>query len=161
MSKPDRRPHIGPETTETYWMSRVTAAIEAIKNSSMVMFVSSYVAASAVDEEYPDGIDPETGEELDPMERLHYILEKEQAAFDEYITILDGWATGDESFMKAGRLAAMLAEANYLSLCQIEASDEDLIYARECAYEYARIVKSIYDMYLKTRKWGRREENRD
>lgn len=161
MSEPDRRPHIGPETTETYWMGRVTSAIESIKNSSMVMFVSSYVASSAVEEEYPDGVNPDTGEQIETMERLHLILEKEQAAFDEYITVLDSWATGDASFLKAGKLATMLAEANYLSLCQIPETDEDLIYARECAFEYAKIVKAIYAMYLKTRKWGKRDENRD
>jgi hypothetical protein len=156
VSEPDRTPHLGPETTETYWMGRVINAITTIKDSPMVSFVSSYVASGAVEEQYPDGNDPDSGEPLDPMERLNMILEKEEAAYQEYMSILEGCYEGDLSLIKAGKLASMIAEANYLSLSTIPDPDADLIFARECAFEYAKIIKSTYSMLLKTRDWCQR-----
>ncbi len=153
MSEPDRQPHLGPETTETYWMGRVINSIATIKDSPIVSFVSSYVASGAIEDEYPEGNDPESGEPLEPMERLNLILEKEEAAYQEYMTILEGCYEGDASLHKAGRLAAMIAEANYLSLSTVPDPGPDLIYARECAYEYAKIVKATYAMLVKTRSW--------
>jgi len=154
VSEPDRRPHLGPETTETYWMGRVINAIATLKDSPIVSFVSSYVAAGAVDELFPDGLDPDTGEKMDPMERLNLILEREASAYEEYMGILEGCYEGDFSLLKAGKLAVMIAEANYLSLSSIPDPDEDLIYARECAYEYAKIIKATYSMLVKTRDWS-------
>lgn len=160
MSSPDRTPHLGPETTATFWMGRTANLIQTIQDSPMVLYVSSYVATTSVDEEYPDGVDPDTGEVIPPMERLHMILEAEQKAFTEYTQILENWFQGDAALKRAARLAEMLSEASYLSLREIDDADPDLIYAQECAYEYAKLVKTTVGMFRKTTAWTDAQESR-
>lgn len=162
MSDPDRLPHCGPETTATYWMSRVANHIQTIRDSPMVSYVSAYIASTSVADRFEDNIDPETGEPLDAEELIDLLMEAENKAFNEYAGILDRWCESDEGFKQAARLATMLADANYLSLSQIDQEgDEDLDYARECAYEYSKVIKQTVAMYNKTSRWAWREEGRD
>lgn len=162
MSEPDRIPHFGPETTATYWMSRVTNLIQTIRESPMVGYVSSYIAAASVGDRFEDNIDPETGEPLEPGVLVDLLMAAERKAYDEYTGILDKWCDGDEGFTKAARLAEMLAEANYLSLSEIDQDgDADLDYSRECALGYSNLVTSTVDMYRKTQKWSLRNEEGD
>jgi hypothetical protein len=158
MAEPSRYPHCGPETTSTYWMSKVSNIIETVANSPMVSFVSAFIASTTIEEKFPDGLDPETGEPIEPMERVNLILDAEKRAYDEYQSILGKWADSSDDLARAAKLAAMLADANYLSLSSIEDNDDDLIYARECAYEYARIIKQTVSMLTKTAEWSSRED---
>ncbi len=153
----DRRQHLGPETTATFWMGRVVNHIRTIKDSAMVMLVAGYVAETSVEDIHGD-------EDLDPEDKLELILKAEDSAFNEYMRILEDWASGDKQLAKAARLSSMLAEANYLSIRSIEdAGDESeyLEYAVECAKEYSVLVKTAASMLAKTTAWSAKHEADD
>ncbi len=152
----DRRPHLGPETTATFWMSRVVNHIRTIKDSPMVMLVAGYVAATTIEDRHAD-------EDLSAEEKLELILEAEHSAFNEYMRVLEDWSSGDKQLAKAARLSSMLAEANYLSIRSLEEveGDDYMEYAAECAKEYSTLVKTAVAMLAKTTEWAAEHEPGD
>ena len=139
-------------------MSQVVRHITTIKESPMVMLVSGYIATTHVAEHYPDGID-EDGEQLTTQEIIEITHEAEQKAYKEYADILDAWADGEKQLRRAARLAEMLSEANYLSISSVSGDSVDsdyesqTMYARECAYEFAKCVRQSVRMLRKTTRW--------
>ena len=81
-------------------LKRVSNIIETVSNSPMVSFVSAFIASTAIEEKFPDGLDPETGEP--DAESFQRWFEHDPVRMVESEQYADALRNLDELYLDAG-----------------------------------------------------------